>query len=164
MEFEPEPNIRRRWANAIWFMVWLAVTALGLYLQPHHDGHGTHQSLGLPPCPSVLFLGRPCPGCGMTTSWTALLHGDLPASFAAHPLGPITYLLFTAGSLISAGASLRGLRWNTETPQFNRGLLVVMVIFLGFGILRMATVTNYRTPVESVWHQYLVPSNAQIEP
>jgi hypothetical protein len=39
-------------------------------------------------CPFHRLLGRPCPACGLTRSWAALLHGDLPGAFRYHALGP----------------------------------------------------------------------------
>jgi hypothetical protein len=38
-------------------------------------------------CPFKIATGLPCPGCGMTRSVVALLHGDLGASLFFHPLG-----------------------------------------------------------------------------
>jgi hypothetical protein len=38
-------------------------------------------------CPFKLMTGLPCPGCGMTRSVVALLHGDLTVSAYFHPLG-----------------------------------------------------------------------------
>ena len=65
------------------FFVWLAITLIAIVLRPDPSGHGTHTQLGLPPCPSVLLFNRPCPGCGLTTSFTAVLHGDFVAAFHA---------------------------------------------------------------------------------
>jgi hypothetical protein len=36
----------------------------------------THTQLGMPPCNFVVLTGKPCPSCGMTTSF-ALLVGEL---------------------------------------------------------------------------------------
>jgi len=38
-------------------------------------------------CPFKLLTGLPCPGCGMTRSAVALLHGDVMTSAYFHPLG-----------------------------------------------------------------------------
>lgn len=37
-------------------------------------------------------LGAPCPGCGLTRSWTYVAHFQLQAAFAMHPLGPVLFL------------------------------------------------------------------------
>lgn len=38
-------------------------------------------------CPFKVATGMPCPGCGLTRSSVALLHGDLGTSLYYHPLG-----------------------------------------------------------------------------
>lgn len=40
-------------------------------------------------CPILRLTGRPCPTCGLTRSWSALLHGDLSGALAWHALGPL---------------------------------------------------------------------------
>ncbi len=37
-------------------------------------------------CPIQTLTGIPCPGCGMTRAYLALLHLDIPAAFHYHPL------------------------------------------------------------------------------
>jgi hypothetical protein len=36
------------------------------------------------------LTGIPSPSCGLTRSWSHLLHGDLSTGLTYHPLGPIT--------------------------------------------------------------------------
>jgi hypothetical protein len=40
-------------------------------------------------CPFKVATGLPCPGCGLTRSSVALLHGDLGTSLYYHPLGVV---------------------------------------------------------------------------
>lgn len=87
----------------------------------------------------------------MTTSWTALIHGNLPMAFHAHPLGPVMYLFFTACAVAALVASLRGQRLVTDSREFNRVLMVVMLTFLGFGVVRMAVMDHYRSATEVAW-------------
>lgn len=143
--YEPAPRRRRIAGQLIYFLVWLAVTVVAAILHPSATGHGTHEQLGLPPCPSALLFSRPCPGCGMTTSWTALVHGQFAASFHAHPFGPLTYLFFTVTAFMALRGFLRTERMNIETPAFNRVLLAVALVFFTFGIGRMLVTPNYRT-------------------
>lgn len=56
-------------------LVSLLVTAARL--PPNPLGMGTHQGLGLPPCSFVMWFGKRCPACGMTTSWAHLMRGQL---------------------------------------------------------------------------------------
>ncbi len=128
---------------------WLFVTLVGLLLKPDAQGHGTHQALGLPPCPSVLLLDRPCPGCGLTTSWTALLHGELALAFHAHALGPPLYLGYTAYALGTFALAARRRRWRQArwaTPAYS----ALFAVFLAYGLARMAATPHYATLRERI--------------
>lgn len=57
--------------------------------------------------------GRPCPSCGLTRSWAALLHGDFEAAFHFHALGPLL-LVGLVGYLFLWRQQVgfrKGLRW-----------------------------------------------------
>ncbi len=134
-----------------WFILWACVTAIGAFLSPSSAGHGTHQQLGLPPCPSVLFFDRPCPGCGLTTSWTALIHGQFGAAFHAHALGPFLYLLFTASALLGGYGWWIGMRFRADTPIINRFLVAFTAVFFLYGIGRMAMTPHFGTRNERLF-------------
>jgi hypothetical protein len=145
--FDPDPILRRRLARCVPFAAWLAVSGVGRWLHADPQGHGTHRQLGLPPCPSALMLGRPCPGCGLTTSWTAFLHGDLATAFRAHPLGPFAYLAFTGFAFVGLACAVRGVRLVYDRRRENL-LFAAALVFLAFGLFRMATTTGYRGDTE----------------
>jgi hypothetical protein len=48
----------------------------------------------VPVCPTALFFGIPCPGCGLTRATLALFRGDIRQALALHPLAPILAPLF----------------------------------------------------------------------
>jgi len=56
-------------------------------------------------CGFKRVTGLPCPGCGLTRSWVAAVHGDLAASFAFHRLGWLV-LLYVAVQALRHGAWL----------------------------------------------------------
>lgn len=143
IRLEPVSSRRLVAGQLIWFLVWCCVTGFGIYLKPSPTGHGTHMELGLPPCPSVLLFNRPCPGCGLTTSWTATIHGDLPTAFHAHPFGPILYLMFTFTALYAIYYWWRKIYVNTESRRFNRTLGAVVIAFFLFGAVRFAMSPSY---------------------
>jgi hypothetical protein len=63
-------------------------------LSPYDSGgrplsHGTHRQLGLPPCAMMLITGLPCPSCGMTTSISLVMHGDVAAASEANWAGVV---------------------------------------------------------------------------
>lgn len=132
---QPAATKREVGAYLVWALAWLAITAVGLVLVPHPDGHGTHRQLGFPPCPTVLLFSRPCPGCGLTTSWTATLHGMWPEAFRAHPLGPILYLGFTASAFLSMWAWFKQ-RYFVYSTAFYRVSWTVVGVLLAVTVVR----------------------------
>lgn len=48
-------------------------------------------------CPFLFLWGIPCPGCGMTRAFLALLHLDFAAAFYYHPLFPVVILYILWG-------------------------------------------------------------------
>ena len=146
--FETARDRKQISGQIVWVVAWIGVTAVAIYLTPNASGHGTHQALGMPPCPSVLLFDRPCPGCGLTTSWTASVHGNFPLSFRAHPLGPATYLFFTAGAWIGFYGWMKNLRYNADAKWSNICMTTAISIFLAFGLIRMALSPGFAMPSE----------------
>jgi hypothetical protein len=65
----------------------LLVTAASL--TPSAGGFGTHRQLGLAECGFLARTGLPCPACGMTTSFSWFVRGNLAASFYVQPMGMV---------------------------------------------------------------------------
>ncbi|WP_146117762.1 MULTISPECIES: DUF2752 domain-containing protein [Pirellulaceae] len=63
------------------------------WLTPSARGMGTHQQLGLPPCTMVQLTGMRCPSCGMTTSWSYLMKGNVVGSLKANSAGCLMGLI-----------------------------------------------------------------------
>src|SRR5262245_38230563 len=69
--------------SALVFVVVLltGLFSVAIWLDPY-DAAGkartieTHRQLGLPECTFKNLTGKPCPSCGMTTSFSLLIHGD----------------------------------------------------------------------------------------
>lgn len=111
----PVIRLRRR------VRIWLVLVAVGLagvfsiaaWIQPYDEqGNamplGSHTQLGLSRCTFERMTGKPCASCGMTTSFSLLMHGDPRNSLRANWVGTIlavTCLLTMAWALISG---LRG--------------------------------------------------------
>lgn len=136
VQFEPGWPRKRLAGHILWFGLWVGVTVVALFLRPSEDGHGTHQQLGLPPCPSVLFFGRLCPGCGMTTSFAETVRGHFADAWQANPFGLVVYVLFT----LSAWACLYGFwtekRMSTETKPFQITMGTLIAAFMVFSVYR----------------------------
>jgi hypothetical protein len=72
----------------------VTVFVIAIRLDPYEpDGtplrQATHRQLGLPPCTFYDKTGLPCPSCGMTTSFSLLLHGDPVHSLEANSVGTL---------------------------------------------------------------------------
>lgn len=80
----------------------LAVLVTGALATPNPTGVGTHSSsLRLQPCHFLLTTGIPCPGCGMTTSFSWFARGNLLASTYVQPMGATLAVL--AGATVWVG-------------------------------------------------------------
>jgi hypothetical protein len=73
----------------------LVVLGIAIWLNPYDLE--THIQLGLPPCNFLVISGFPCPSCGMTTSFSLLMHGDLVASWQANGAGMLLALMALLG-------------------------------------------------------------------
>jgi hypothetical protein len=68
--------------------------SLAIYLNPYKgDGSArrmeTHRQLGLPECSFKEKTGMPCPSCGMTSSFSLFVRGDLWNSMKANWVGTL---------------------------------------------------------------------------
>src|SRR5262245_53859132 len=96
---------------------------------------GTHQRMGLPPCSFYYLTGYkyPCPSCGMTTSFTLLMHGDLWDSLKANYAGTalaVFCLALIPWSLVSV--------WRRKAV-FVRSLdRAMMCVIVGFLVLTLS--------------------------
>lgn len=84
----------------------------------------------LPPlCTFKGLTGLPCLTCGMTRSWVALLHGDLPQAFVWNPIGATLCLVTVLGTLYLIGRTFGApaLRL-ASSPGERRALRVGLVL------------------------------------
>lgn len=113
----------------------VAITLAGVFtvaawLNPYDaDGRprtmATHTQLGMPPCNFVVLTGKPCPACGMTTSFALLVRGDIAASLRANWAGTVIAVLW-AGTLVWALAGSLSGRVLFIPP--GRGELILTVV------------------------------------
>jgi hypothetical protein len=74
-------------------VVLVALLVTAAILKPDRAGIGTHQQLGLPPCSFIMLFGTRCPACGMTTSWSHLMHGQPLQSAQANSGGMLLAII-----------------------------------------------------------------------
>jgi len=102
-------------------------------LTPATAGFGTHQQLGLPPCTFMEFTNRPCPSCGMTTSWSLLVRFRVLSALEANIGGTLLGLLAFAITPWLLMSSLRG-RWQFVVPD-DTLITVVSLSIVGVTLL-----------------------------
>ncbi len=68
----------------------------------------THTQLGMPPCNFVVMTGKPCPACGMTTSFALLVRGDVLASMRANWAGSIIAVLWAITMVWAVASGIAG--------------------------------------------------------
>ncbi len=86
----------------------VVVLVVARRLDPDPRGFGTHTQLGLPPCAFMVSTGRPCPTCGMTTSFAWFARGNLGNSWRANPAGSLLAPVCLALVPWLLAASVRG--------------------------------------------------------
>ena len=99
-------------------LITLAVALTGVFvaafrIHPYDaDGNprtsATHTQLGMPPCNFVTLTGKPCPSCGMTTSFALLVRGEVTASARANWVGSVICALWAVGLVWAAAGGLWG--------------------------------------------------------
>lgn len=116
-----------------------SIFGIALYLNPYNaDGSprtmATHTTLGLPPCNFVVLTGKPCPSCGMTTSFSLLVRGDVRASLNANWAGT-TLAVGWAGLLVWCFAS--GIAAKLFFIPHGRGETALTILVGGFLVLML---------------------------
>ena len=107
----------------------LALLALAVWLEPDPRGFGTHQQLGLPPCTFEVLFDCRCPSCGMTTSWSYLVRGQLLNSLRANCGGTMLALVTSLLAPWMVLSALAG-RWVLRSPDERVVLAVAVTISL----------------------------------
>jgi hypothetical protein len=99
-EVLPAEPVLRLWLRSLLVLLaamLITVFGVAIYLNPYtEDGEArrmeTHRQLGLPECTFKGMTGKPCPSCGMTTSFALFIRGDLWHSAQANFVGTLLAL------------------------------------------------------------------------
>jgi hypothetical protein len=115
----------------------IAVFGLAIWLKPDARGMGTHRQLGLPPCTFLLVTRLPCPSCGMTTSFSHLVRGQVVESLQANPIGTLlaAFCMVMVPYCVVCGLWGRRLFIRDYEVFLSRVITVFLVLlFAGWGI------------------------------
>jgi Protein of unknown function (DUF2752) len=122
---------------------WVIVFFVAIFLiNPYPNGEaakmGVHQQLGLPPCTFQEVAQIPCPSCGMTTSFTLLMRGDvwhsMQANFAGTALATFG-VLFIPWALASAFFGRFVFIRRLEIVVFRLAVVFLILLFGRWGIV-----------------------------
>ncbi len=105
-------SARDRTAYLAFALCSITAITLARLLEPSPDGVGTHEQIGLPPCPFFHFTGIPCPSCGLTTSFAHAARLHFYSSFIVQPFGLIAFCLVILSTPLSIYLARKGTPWS----------------------------------------------------
>ncbi len=125
-----KPGARLTWCGIA--VACAAILGTAIYLKPDERGHGTHQQIGLGPCSWIIVSGLPCPTCGMTTSFSLLMHGRPLDALRAQPAGAVmcigTIAMFLLSVYVVVSGRVVSINWYRVGPvrlMVGLGLLIL---------------------------------------
>jgi hypothetical protein len=123
-----------------------AIFGIAAWLNPYDETGQprrmeTHLQLGLPPCTFRLMTGVPCPSCGMTTSFSLLMHGDPWDSLRANAVG--TLLAIFCLALIPWSVACVICRRLFFIVALDRALTWTIIIFMSLVLVRWGIVLGW---------------------
>ena len=111
------------------------------------------------PCPFLAITGLPCPGCGLTRSVLALMHGHAADSLRWHAFGPLLFAgLVTSLAAAAMPAMVRGPVLKAIAAVESK-VPLGMVLLILFGIFWLARLSGLLPlPASPDWHIPLNPA------
>jgi hypothetical protein len=113
------------------------VVACFLKPDPFGTGYGTHRQMGLPECGLVKLLNIRCPSCGMTTSYTYAVRGQLHKAVRSNSGGTMLAVMsmFFAPWLAMSAALGRWWLWRPrEGVLIALGVLIVLTTLIDWTV------------------------------
>lgn len=98
----------RRAVAAVVALGCAGVLGVAAIMTPSATGLGTHRQLNMPECGWITIMDVPCMTCGMTTSFSHAVRGDLLRSFLAQPFGFVLALATAMAFIVSLHVALTG--------------------------------------------------------
>jgi len=107
-----------------------AAMVAGVLLVPSRTGTGTQRILGLPECGMLQATGKPCPTCGVTTSFVLAAHGRFAEALVNQPFGFVLFFL-VAGCLAGLVFTLAtGRSWYPVFVRVNPAVILLALLGL----------------------------------
>ena len=109
---------------------WAVLIVAAWGLEPSAEGLGTHEQLGLQPCGFYRMTGRPCPGCGLTTAFALMAHGQVVKGVIVQPFGAALFVLVAAVAVAVPVTVILGRSWNLILLRINAPVWLYALVFL----------------------------------
>jgi hypothetical protein len=114
-ERQVRPRVRY-WVRGVLLAFAVGLVAMfvtAVRINPYDDAGrpltmGAHTRIGMPPCEFYVMFDKPCPSCGLTTSFSLLMHGDVWGSLKANSVGTLMAIFCMALIPWSLYMSFRG--------------------------------------------------------
>ena len=106
-------------------------------LTPETQGFGTHQQLGLPPCTFKELTGIRCPSCGMTTSWSHMMHGQVVGALRANVGGTLLAAIAAAAGPWIIASGIHGAwlgRFPSEWTSLTVGVSLMGITLIDWAV------------------------------
>ena len=100
-----------------WSLFLIAGFGIAIQTTPDPRGFGTHQRFGFAPCVIRNQLSIPCPSCGMTTSFSHFVRGQIRQSAKANTTGLVLALVCVAMIPWSWISVYRKQLWLVANPE-----------------------------------------------
>lgn len=106
-----------------------ALTA-GALLHPDARGYGTHEQVGLGPCGFPVYVGLPCPSCGMSTAFAYTVRGQWLRAAYAQPMGWLVCVATMAAVPVGLWCFWRGRVIEVNWYRVNAAWMVLVILLL----------------------------------
>jgi hypothetical protein len=101
---------------------------------------------GLPSwyCPIREHLKFPCPGCGLSRSMTALLHGEWKTSLTIHAFGPFILLAFGLLGIVTLLPKSQRIQHIKRVKSFEEKTGLTAIILIGLVLYWLTRILFFR--------------------
>lgn len=100
-----------------WSLFLIAGFTVAIQIKPDPRGFGTHQRLGFAPCVIRNQFSIPCPSCGMTTSFSHFVRGQIRQSAQANTSGLVLAMICLVMIPWSWISVYRRQLWRISNPE-----------------------------------------------
>jgi hypothetical protein len=120
--------------------------AMGIAITSAAFIHTVLAIVGLPSwyCPIREHLRFPCPGCGLSRSITALLHGEWETSLTIHAFGPLIFLAFGLLGIVNLLPKNHRIQHINRVKSFEEKTGFTAIVLIGLVLYWLTRIIFFR--------------------